>query len=84
MFIPAIQKTKILVALAVFNYMLFFIASSDYGIITVHSRGYEEKKEAVSIMNDALELLLFYGERQNGCITILSPLSMLSLNRSRL
>ena len=60
MFIPAIQKTKILVALAVFNYMLFFIASSDYGIITVHSRGYEEKKEAVSIMNDALEELKRY------------------------
>ena len=57
MFIPAIQKTKILVALAGLNYMLFFIASSEIGIDTINSNGFDDKIEAVDIMNDALDAL---------------------------
>ncbi|NQU68292.1 MAG: poly-gamma-glutamate system protein [Candidatus Marinimicrobia bacterium] len=58
MFRPVIQKTRVLVGMAVFNLLMFFIAS--HSLVTVKSRGYELKLQAAAQMQQAMDELKEY------------------------
>ncbi|MDP6684451.1 MAG: hypothetical protein QGH24_00715, partial [Candidatus Marinimicrobia bacterium] len=55
MFRPAIQKTRVLVSLALVNLLLFVWASNSTG--WVKAPGYNYKIQAAALMRSAMELL---------------------------
>ncbi|MFQ6610307.1 MAG: poly-gamma-glutamate system protein, partial [Fidelibacterota bacterium] len=58
MFRPVIQKTRVLVGMAIFNLLLFYLAS--HSLQTVQARGFEQKVKAASVMQQAMDELKQY------------------------
>ncbi len=55
MFRPAIQQTRVLVGIAVFNLLVFLIASKS--TVVAEARGYTEKIESARLMQSAMQTL---------------------------
>ena len=55
MFRPQIQKTRVLVSMAVFSLFMAYISTKS--TVTHTAVGFEEKKKAASIMESALKIL---------------------------
>lgn len=55
MFRPAIQKTRVLAGIAIFNILVFFIASKS--TMTVEAQGHDQKIAAAELMQSAMSTL---------------------------